>query len=307
VLAAFDDYFGGRPPIDDIEMRVVPEESTAVLALRGGDLDFMIVRDYPNVSLLKRTANLTVNADERHGTSTYQIWMNTTRKPLNDVRVRRALIHATDRLTLALRVTEGLSSHVAHSVVPPTLFGYTNDVPKYGFDRARAKRMLVEAGYPNGFRATAIVLNTAYHPPTMTVVQAMWRQVGVDLQLELLDQPAIRPRQRNGDFDFTISDPTQSEVGQTLQSFDPRNIPGQNMAQYRARGLEQLIDAQAREIDPKKRAAIIKQVQQMIAADAPTVPLWNTAQATASRTGVRGHIPNLGWWQTRFWLMDSDR
>jgi ABC-type transport system substrate-binding protein len=235
------------------------------------------------------------------------LWLNNTRKPFTDVRVRRALVHATDRRTLVLRVTEGLIGRVAHSAVPPSLFGFTEDVPKYGFDRVRARRLLTEAGYPDGIKTSVIALNTAYHPATVTIVQSMWKQVGVDLEINLMDVPAIRPRQRSGDFDITISDPTNAEVSQTLQWFDPRNVPGQNLALYKGAGMDRLIDAQAREVNPQRRAAILKQIQQQIASDAPGVPLWYTLQVSAARNNVKGLIPNLGWWQTRIWLMDIDR
>jgi peptide/nickel transport system substrate-binding protein len=167
--------------------------------------------------------------------------------------------------------------------------------------------MLREAGYPDGFKTSVIAINAAYHPATVAIIKDMWRHVGVDLQLDLMDQAAIRPRQRNGDFDMTISDPTNAEVSQTLQWFDPRNVPGQNLAFYKGAGLDRLIDAQDRESDPQKRAAILKRIQQQIASDAPGVPLWYTLQVTAARNNVKGLIPNLGWWQTRFWLMDVER
>ncbi|MGQ0569624.1 MAG: ABC transporter substrate-binding protein [Armatimonadota bacterium] len=307
VLAAHEEYFGSRPPIDDVEFRVIPEEAVSVLALRSGDIDMMIVREYANIALLGRVANVAVNADAKSASSTYMLWLNNTRKPFTDVRVRRAMIHALDRKTMVVKVTETLSTRVAHSAVPPTLFGFTEDIPKYEFDRARARQLLREAGFPNGFKTSVIALNTAYHPAAVTIAQAMWKQVGVDVEINLMDQPAIRPRQRTGDFDITISDPTNAEVSQTLQWFDPRNVPGQNLALYKGRGLDRLIDAQARETDPQKRAAILKRIQQQIASDAPGVPLWNTIQVTAARTNVKGLIPNMAWWQTRFWLMDIDR
>jgi peptide/nickel transport system substrate-binding protein len=306
-MVAFEDYFGPKPAIDEVEMRVVPDEAIGVLALRSGDVDMMLVRQNSNIALLRRVSDINVMMNQNNTTSTYMLWFNNTRKPFTDVRVRRALIHATDRKTLVVKVTEALISRVAHSAVPPSLYGFTEDVPKYAFDRNRARQLLREAGFPDGFKTSVIAINAAYHPATVTVIKEMWKQVGVDLQLDLMDQPSIRPRQRNGDFDMTLGDPTNAEVSQTLQWFDPRNIPGQNLALYKGQGLDRLIDAQDRENNPQRRAAILKQIQQQIASDAPGVPLWYTLQVTAARSNVKGLIPNLGWWQTRFWLMDVDR
>lgn len=306
VLAAHEGYFGGKPRIDDVEMRVIPEESVAVLALRSGDIDYMLVREFPNIALLQRVANVTVNFEFRGSTSPYVLWLNNTRPPLNDVRVRRALAHATDRKTITLKVTETLASNAATSFVPPSVFGHTSDVTKYEFDRAKAKRMLAEAGHPNGFKIKLMILNSAYHPATAVILQAMWKQVGVDVQIEPLEVAVRSARQRAGDYDMALSNPTVAEVSQILAYFDSRNIPGTNLNLYKGQGIDRLIDAQDREVNPQRRAAMLRQIQQQLANDMPGIPLWYVSEGTAARSNVRGMIPNLGWWQSRFYLMDKD-
>jgi peptide/nickel transport system substrate-binding protein len=307
LLIANDQYFGGRPKIDEVEMRIILEESVSVLAFRAGELDMMVVREFPNIALLRRTPNIIVNADDKFAASVYQLTINNTRRPFTDVRVRRALLHALDRRTIMLRVGAGILGQISHSHIPPAIYGFTNDVPKYAYNPSRAKQLLREAGYPDGFRAIVIAPNTAYHPAILTIVQAMWKQVGVDLQIQLLDGAALRPRQRAGDFDLTSGDPTESEVGQHLARLDSREIPILNQSQYRGTGIDGLIDAQARETNPQRRLAILKRIQQQLATDLPTLPLFPTVQATASRSHVKGMVPNLGWWQQQFYRMDIER
>ncbi len=307
LLVANDQYFGGRPKIDEVEMRVILEESVSVLAFRAGELDMMVVREFPNIALLRRTPNVVVNADDQFAASVYQLTLNNSRKPFNDVRVRRAMLHALDRRTIMLRVGAGILGQIAHSHIPPAIYGFTSDVPRYEYNPAKARQLLREAGYPDGFRVTAIAPNTAYHPPILTFVQAMWKQVGVDLQLQLLDGAALRPRQRAGDFDLTSGDPTESEIGQHLARLDGREIPVLNQSQYRDRGIDTLIDTQARETNPQQRVAILKRIQQQLATDLPTLPLFPTVQATAARSYVKGMVPNLGWWQQQFYRMDIER
>jgi peptide/nickel transport system substrate-binding protein len=307
VMTAFDDYFGGRPKIDDIEMRVVPEEAVAVLGLRSGDLDYMIVREYPNIALLRRVADVTVVLDDKYSASPYLLSLNGTRKPFNDPRVRRAMTHAIDRKTLVVKATEALSTRVAYSVVPPALFGHSEDVAKHEFDRVRAKRLLTEAGFPNGFKTSIIILNSAYHPAVATILQSMWKQVGIEVEINLIDVVARAARHRTGDFDMTMANRTSAEVTQSLTEFDSRNIPGNNYSQYRNATVDRLIAQQLHENDPRKRAEMIKQIQQQIAMDAPVIPLWYVAEGTAARSTVKGMIPHLAWWQTRFYLFDNER
>ncbi len=307
LLVANPDAFGGRPAIDEVEMRFVPEESAAVLALRGGETDVMVVREYANIALLRRTPNINVYADDKFSASTYILTLNNSRKPFDDARVRRALVHALDRRALMLRVGAGVLGSITHTVIPKSILGSTDDLQKYEYNPGRARQLLREAGYPNGFKTAVISVNTAYHPAILTIVQAMWKQVGVDLDVQLLDGPALRPRQRSGDFDITSGDPLDAEVGQFLARVDSRNIPAVNQCHYKNPAVDQMIDAQGRELDPKKRVDIIMKIQQQLAIDMPCIPLFPTVQATAARAGVTGMVPNLGWWQLPFYQMDIAR
>lgn len=307
VLAASPDYFGGKPAIDEVEMRVIPEESVAVMALKAGEIDFMIVREPANIAaLFKAGPDIVVNGDPQSSCSTYALWLNNTRKPFDDVRVRRALTHAIDRDTLAREATEGLVQRRADSPVPPALFAYTEDVTKYEYDPAKAKALLAEAGYPNGFKITVDSMNTAFNPIMLTIVQQYWKQVGVDLEINYLDRAAIRQHQAEGNYDITVSNPTRAEVGLILDYYKCQNFPpGPNFSLYKAPDpICDLMNAQATENDPQKRAEMIKQIQQQITNDVPNVLLWYVAEITAARSSVKGMIPNLGSWQTRFYLFD---
>jgi peptide/nickel transport system substrate-binding protein len=307
LLEANEDSFMGRPVIDEVEMRVTPEESVAVLALKAGEIDFMIVREPANIKVLREEPDVFVNADENFSASIYALWTNNSREPLGDVRVRRALIHALDRETMVREATEGMLSLVAHSIVPPSLLGHTNDVDKYEYDPEKAKALLAEAGYPDGFKITADSMKTAFNPVMLTMVQSYWKEIGVELEINYLDRASIRQHQSEGSFDITVSNPTRAEVDQIMDSFRCGNIPpaGPNYAHYK--GPCELIETQASELDTSKRVEMLKEIQKRIATDAPVVPLWYPVEVTAARTYVKGLVPNLGWWTTMFWLFDIEK
>jgi peptide/nickel transport system substrate-binding protein len=310
VLEVFEDYFGSRPAIDEVEMRVVPEESVAVLALKAGEIDYMIVREPANIADLRNAGDeIIVNADPNFSASTYALWLNNTREPFNDVRVRRALIHAIDRDTLAREATEGLVTKAANSVVPPSLVGYTDDVTKYEYDPEKAKALLAEAGYGDGVQITVDSMKTAFNPIMLTIVQQYWKEVGVDLEIGYLDRAAIRQHQGEGSYDITVSNPTRAEVDLIINYYRCDQFPpGQNMNLYKAPDeICELMDAQAQELDQAKRVEMLETIQKQISEDAPNVPLWYVSEVTAARSWVKGMIPNLAAWQTRFYLFDIEK
>jgi peptide/nickel transport system substrate-binding protein len=311
-LEAFDEYWGGRPKIDDVELRVVPEEAVATLAMLNREIDYEIVRDPANIRALRRIEaagrGIVVNMDENFSASMFALWLNGKRKPFDDVRVRRALIHAIDRQAVVARVNDGLVNRVAHSVVPPSLFGFTENVRRYSYDVSLAKRLLTEAGHANGFTVKAMGQNTnPLFAPTLTIVQAMWAQVGVRLEPEILDRGIVRQRQANGDYDITLSNPTRTEVDALLQFFHSKFSPPAGTAFTYYGAVDNLIDQQARVGSRAEREGLLRTIQQRIAEDVPAIPLWYPLETTASRDYVVGHIPNIGWWRAQFWRMDIKR
>ena len=312
LLEAFGDYWEGRPKIDEVEMRVIPEEAVATLALLRGEIDYEIVRDPVNIGALKRVEaagrGIIVNMDEHFSASMFALWLNLKKKPLDDVRVRRALLHAIDRPALVRRVNEGLITRVAHSAVPPSLLGFTENVGQYRYDPTLAKRMLTEAGLPTGFTIKALGQSSApFFAPTLTIIQAMWASVGVRLEPEILERGIVRTRQRNGDYDITLSNPTRSEIDAFLQFFHSRFSPPAGTAFTFYNGVDSLIEQQVRLQTSAERARIIGEIQRRIAEDVPVLPLWYPMEITASRDYVVGHIPNIGWWRAQFWRMDLRR
>jgi ABC-type transport system substrate-binding protein len=307
ILEAFDDHFNGRPAIDEVVFHFIPDETVAVLALKSGEIDYMIVREPANIVSLKDDPSVQLIADEQFAASVYALWLNNTREPFDDIRVRRALIHAIDRETLVREATEGFLTQVAHSVIPPSLLGHTEDVMHYDYDPELAIQLLQEAGYDGGdITISAQAMQTAFNPIMLTIVQEYWADVGVNLEIEYMERAALREKQGNGDYDITISNPTRAETDLLLEFFRCENFPpGPNFALYE--GPCDLINEQARELDQDKRVEMIVQIQQQIAEDAPIVPLWYPVEVTAASNRVTGLVPNLGSWTPFFYLFDLEQ
>ncbi|MDR7418415.1 MAG: ABC transporter substrate-binding protein [Armatimonadota bacterium] len=297
VLEAFPRYFRGAPQAQRIVWKVVPEESVAALALQKGEINHMIVRDPQVFKQLQRDPNIVMTATPTTGW--WEFTMNTRRKPLDDVRVRRALAHAVDRDTFTRTLLEGMGSP-AYSVIPPGMIGHTNDVEKYPRNVQRARQLLAEAGHPNGFRINVVYEPAEFADLIATALQQWFKEIGVDLQLVKLEAGAWTARRQAGDYDITISGTTRFDPDQFLtEQFHSESFPpGGNHSFYSA--IDQLIEAQRIAINARERARILVEIQKKVAQDVPFVPLFNPVYVTAYGKNQKGHPANTAHWMTRF-------
>src|SRR5208282_857398 len=120
----------------------------------------------------------------------YVLYINLTKKPFDAIRVRRALAHSTDRANLADFIGKELFA-AEYSSVPATYAGHTDDVRKYPYDVARAKALLAEAGFPNGFSTEVIISNSTLYLPVMQVLQEQWKKSGINVVLKVVDHPTF--------------------------------------------------------------------------------------------------------------------
>ncbi len=304
VMEAFPEYYRGVPAIKKIVWKVVPDDNVAALALQKGEINHAIVRDPQVYKTLQRDPNLAFTATPTTGW--WEFSMNPRRRPLDDVRVRRALSHAVDRETFIKTVLEGLGSP-AYSVIPPGMIGHTTDVEKYTFNVARAKQLLAEAGFANGFRINVVYEPGEYGDLMATAMQQWFKDVGVDLQLVKLEAGAWTARRQSGDYDITISGTTRFDPDQFLtEQFHSASFPpGGNQSYYGA--IDDLIEAQRRAVNLRERARILVEIQKKVAVDVPFVPLFNPVYVTAYHKSQKGHALNTAHWMTRFEFVKIER
>jgi peptide/nickel transport system substrate-binding protein len=297
VLEAFPQYFRGAPQVQRVVWKVVPEENVASLALQKGEINHMIVRDPQVFKQLERDSRVAFTATPTTGW--WEFTMNTRRKPLDDVRVRRALAHAVDRDTFTKTLLEGLGAP-AYSVIPPGMVGHTNDVEKYPFNVQRVRQLLAEAGHPNGFRINVVYEPAEFADLIATALQQWFKAVGVDLQLVKLEAGAWTARRQSGDYDITISGTTRFDPDQFLtEQFHSGSFPpGGNHSYYSA--IDAMIEAQRTAINARERARILGEIQKKVAQDVPFVPLFNPVYVTAYARNQKGHALNTAHWMTRF-------
>jgi peptide/nickel transport system substrate-binding protein len=199
VLEANPDYWGGKPTPKRLVFRPIADPSTRAAELRAGGVDIITSPPIPQVKELSSgdTTVLTVP-----GARVIAYPINTLQKPLNDVRVRRALNYAVDRETIVKSLLGGLGRATGQPFSAGWL-GYDPEIPPYPYDPARARRLLAEAGYPSGFEVTWNVSVGTFlaDKEVAEAASAMLAQVGVRARLVPTERAKIQRDLQGSTFD----------------------------------------------------------------------------------------------------------
>ena len=292
MLTANPDWWGEGPYVDGIEVRIIPDETSILAALRAGTIDFAQLNDPTIATLLIGDENIQLNTV---GSLSYHVLqLNPARAPMDVLEVRQAIACAIDKqevLDTALlgegTVTGPITSP-AYTVPTDELFCYTKDVEK-------AKELLAQAGMSDGF--TLKVIAATGEPPTAvneaTNIQAQLAEVGITIEIEPLENSVYVDRWLAGDFDAAIAlnggrpDPyTMYARYFTLAG----NL--QKVSNFPDETLDSLLQQGRVETDPAKRLEIFTEFQQRITEDAPCVWLYNGYNYTAQQPYVSGFVPN---------------
>ncbi len=261
----------GQPSIGRLVQRTIPEDTTMAAELMTGGLDwiYQVPKDQadslakvPNVQVLKaetmRVGWLVMDAAGRTGDN-----------PFQKVAVRKAISHAIDREGISRNLVGG-QSRVIHSHCFPTQFGCTDDVVKYDYNPAKAKKLLAEAGYPQGFE---IDLHGYRNRPYAEAMIGNLQAVGIKANLKYLKYSALREKVYGSKVTFNFT--TWGSYGVN----DISNITGRF---YNFTEVDYARDEQVRDwlkegdsiIDRNKRAAVYKKALNKISEEAYVLPLF---------------------------------
>ncbi len=266
------------PYLDTLKFQIIPDDATRILKLRAGELDIAEFVPYSRVAELKSDARLNMMLFPAAQVNYFSLNARPTLKdgsknPLGDVRVRQALNYATNKQALIQVVSYGTGTP-QHSYMPmstPLAYG---PQPLYPYDLAKAKALLAEAGYPNGFEVTCMVLaGSADDAAKLATLQQFWGQVGVRVKAETLDAATRLARYNAADFQMRtslwtndINDP--SEITSIFAYYPTR----QNLRSgWDDKRIDELFLQSQEELDPAKRAAQYKEIQERYAAGVPIV------------------------------------
>ena len=279
VLKAFDKFGGGRPQIDEVHWFDVPEDSTKLIGLEKGTFDLL----YPEATtadFADQVKKIGAVLDQWPPGGQHRFYINMTHKPFDDIRVRRAFMHAIDRKAIKETMYPGELGLLAVSCVPPGYFGHIPMAfPEY--DPVKAKKLLAEAGHPNGFTIKNYFISKSFfYPKVLTLAQEQLKKVGIIVELQVVEHATFHENIRKNLNPFVLYGGTRITDADPWLSlfFDSKEIPdpatgnkGTNFAHYRA--IDDLLAAGRVERDVKKRAAIYAEAQKRIERDLVCLPI----------------------------------
>lgn len=183
VMEAYGGYWGGAPSLQQVIFRTIPELSTRMSALEAGEIDIALEIVPEDVERLAGSGDVEVQTVETFRTSF--MWMNASRRPFDDGRVRQAVRHAVNMDDIAASVIAGVGTK-ARAPVAPTVFGFNPNLPPHEYNPDRARELLAGAGYPDGFETTAdgVLERGGYtrHGDVSQIIIAQLGEVGIRIQ-----------------------------------------------------------------------------------------------------------------------------
>lgn len=279
-LVRFDDYWGDKASVDSVTIREVPEAGSRTAMLQTGEADFIYPIPSDQISAVKGTDDINVLRDDSN--IMRYVTLNMNLPELKDEKVRRAMNYAIDKDAYIQVMYSGYAKP-ATSVVPSIITGYEEQSP-YTFDLDKAKELMKEAGYADGFKLTLWGDNTTQEIKGMTFVKQQLSSIGIDVEV-LPMEPAtvsskiyVEPEEAEINMwyvnwsasDFTMDGSLRSLLYSTMAP--PTSA---NTAYYNNADFDKLLDEGLHTADEEKQGTYYKEAQKMAWEDAPWLFLGN--------------------------------
>jgi len=294
VLEKFPEYWRGAVKFDRVVYRPIVEDQARLTELLTGTLDLIVGVPPDFVAQLEGSPK--VNLMKQVGAHVWYLGINNQKKPFDDKRVRQALNYAVNKDAIVKDVLKSTGA-ISRGPVLPGTWGANPDLPVYVYDPARAKKLLAEAGYPNGFSTTMWVPESGsgmQSPSAMAVViQSNLKAVGVNAAMQTMEWGAYIAKLRTKEQElFALSWAAGSEdpdmVMYPLFHSSQWSPNGPNRALYKNEKFDALL-AEARHVtDQGKRAALYREAQRILVDDAPWVFVDHEIQIAATSKRVQG-------------------
>ena len=270
------DYWGGKPVQDTLIARIIPEPSTAVAEFETGNVDLLYIPE-AETRQWEQTEEKKGLLQQAPVLRLWYVAINTTRGPLADLRVRRAINRAIDTKTILAQLLGGRGQPAA-GVIPPALDGADTTRVPYGFNTELAKALLKDAGYPNGITLKLWTSQDATMSRVAQAIQANLRDAGITAEIVQRESASMREAARKGEADLVLKDwyadyPDAENFLYPLLHSENTGVGG-NVSFFRNADFDAAVSAARREPDVAKRSALYTRADSIAFEQAPMAFLF---------------------------------
>jgi dipeptide transport system substrate-binding protein len=288
-------FYRGKPKIDNLVFSITPDAAVRFAKLKAGECDLIPYPAPPDIPAMKADKDLTVI--EQAGMNIAYLAFNTTKKPYDDLRVRKAIDMAIDKKAIVDAVYLGIGIP-ATNPIPPSMWSYDKEVKDYPYDPAGAKKLLAEAGLANGFETDLwyMPVQRPYNPNGKRIgelMQADLAKVGITAKLVTFEWGEYRKRLQGGEpmlmqFGWTGDNGDPDNFLYTLLGCPAAKIGGNNVARWCDKTFNDLVTEAQQTVDPKKRTELYEKAQVQFKKETPWFTIAHSLQVAAMRKNVTG-------------------
>ncbi len=289
-------YWGKKGNVDKLIIAITPDANVRTQKLKTNECQFVTDPSPSDIPALKSLN--TVKVLEQNGLNIGFLAMNTTKKPFDNVNVRKAIAHALDKKTYIQAIYLG-NATPAKNLIPPTIWSYNEAVKESEYDLKKAKDLLAKAGFPNGFETQmwTLPVSRPYNPNGKKMgelMQADLAKIGIKVKLQSFDWPTYLEKSKVGSHELI-------QFGWTGDNGDPDNFfnvllgcasveAGSNYPRWCNEKFNKAITSAKLTTDLKSRTKFYKEAQVIANAEMPLVPIAHSKTFKVMSKNIEGYV-----------------
>lgn len=291
VMEAYEGYYGGMPQIKTVTFRIINDTTTALMSLKNGELDTMD-SNIPEEARQELIDSEDLQYAEGESNAYLGIMFNNESGPFADKRVREAVSYAVDRQELI----DGAKNGMATALEAPLLMScpeYPVDFQANPKDIEKAKALLAEAGYPDGFTVTMKTVDSPTYSKPTEILQAQLKEIGINVEIEIMERNKyVEEVTVNGDFDLTfwaiVAKVIDADFCQYAAFRSTEEKGTGNYMHVNNPELDALLDEGRACLDPERRKEIYAQTCQIIKDESIMIPLFMAKRTLVADKDLMG-------------------
>ena len=287
VMEKYEDYYGTKAHIEKVTFAISESTAAAFLKLQAGEIDVFPYLTVDQADQLKDQYNIEVG----EMSLVQGLFLNNKVKPFDDVKVRQAMNYAVDKDEILTMLNGGKGKKIGSGVYAGFSAYFNADcVDIYSYNPEKAKQLLAEAGYPNGFSFTCSVpSNYEYHVQTAEILVAQYKKVGITMNVQLIEWASwLSDVYQGHNFESTIIGlDSQLAPSDILKYYIPGSA--KNFINYESEKYDKLYKDAMATTDATRKKELYMQAQQCLADDAASVFIQSPSLMVAVKKGLAGY------------------